>query len=187
MQTRDRPGDLVERVLGSVSTLLSTAASVAVIFMMVQITADVLLKTLLHEPIVATTEIISAYYMPAAIFLPLAAVEARRRHIMVTLFTQSLNPRAIAGFDAFAGLIGVLYAGCLTWSSAATAVLHTAQRESWDATFFDLAVWPARWFLPVGAGCLALYMLLHVVTDLWVALGKMRAEPRPGGVGAGIE
>lgn len=187
METRGGPSDAVERVLGHVSTLLSTAAGVAVVLMMVQITADVILKYVLHQPIVGTTEIISAYYMPAAIFFPLAAVEGQRRHIMVSLFTQALNVRAVAAFDAFACLVGVLYAGCLTWSTTATAVLKTAVGEAWDATFFDIPVWPTRWFLPVGAGCLTLYMLLHAATDLWVALGKSRAAPRPHEVGVDVE
>lgn len=174
------PPPLAERALGRLSDLLVAVACLAVILMMVQITADVAFKYLLHMPIVGTTEIISAYYMPAAIFLPLAAVEAQRRHIMVTLFTQGLGERAVAGFDAFASLLGVVYAGILTWSTTASAILQTSQRESWDATFFEIPVWPTRWFLPLGAGCMLLYMLLNGGRDLWVALGKSPPRARGG-------
>jgi TRAP-type C4-dicarboxylate transport system permease small subunit len=179
--------DVVKKVLDDVSTALAVVAGVAVTLMMVQITVDVTFKNLFHQPIIGTTEIISSYYMPATIFLPLAAVEAQRRHITVVLFTQALPPRAVAGFDVFANVIGVLYAGCLTWSTTASAVLHTRNLESLDATFFDIPVWPTRWFLPIGVGCLTLYLLLHVVKDLWVALGKASAEARLGEAEAEVD
>jgi TRAP-type C4-dicarboxylate transport system permease small subunit len=176
-----------ERWLARGSDALSLLASVAVMLMMVQIAADVTLKYVFHKPIVGTTETIAYYYMPAAIFLPLAFVERHRRHIMVTLFTQSRPPRTIAGFDAFAGAIGVAYASILTWATASSALLHTRQGEELDATFFYIPIWPARWFLPVGAGLFTLYLLLHVIQDFRVATGKAPPREPPGEVGTEVE
>lgn len=187
MENPDGSNRPVERYLAQASDVLSFLASVAVVAMMVQITADVTLKYIFHTPIVGTTESIAYYYMPAAIFFPLAFVERHRRHIMVTIFTQSMSPRRIAGVDTFAGLLGVLYSATLTWSTAASAILQTRQGESLDATFFEMPIWPSRWFLPVGAGLLTLYVLLHVVQDVRAALGKTEAKARPGEVGTDVE
>jgi TRAP-type C4-dicarboxylate transport system permease small subunit len=178
---------LAERWLARGSDALSVVASVAVILMMVQITTDVTLKYVFHKPIVGTTETIAYYYMPAAIFFPLAFVERHRRHIMVTLFTQSRPPRTIAGIDAFAGVLGVVYASVLTWATASSALLRTRQGEELDATFFFIPIWPARWFLPIGAGLFTLYLLLHFIQDIRVALGKAAPRPPSGEVGTEVE
>jgi TRAP-type C4-dicarboxylate transport system permease small subunit len=187
MENRGAAIGPVERMLARGSDVLSFVASFSVVLMMVQITADVTLKYVFHKPVVGTTETISYYYMPAAIFLPLAFVQRHRRHIMVTLFTQSLPARKLAGVDTFAGLLGVLYSGCLTWSTAASAILQTRQGEALDATFFEIPIWPARWFLPIGAGLFTLYLLLHVVQDLRVALGKSQVRAPSGEVGTDVE
>ncbi|MGH2510923.1 MAG: TRAP transporter small permease subunit, partial [Ktedonobacteraceae bacterium] len=179
MEKRGNLTSLIERCLARGSESLSAVASVSVILMMVQITADVVLKYMFHKPIAGTIEIIAYYYMPAAIFFPLAFAERHRRHITVTLFTQRFAPRRIAGFDVFSGLVSTLYVSLLTWSSVTSAILHTRQGEELDATFFYVPIWPARWFLPVGAALFALYLLLHVVQDARVALGG--APPWQGG------
>jgi TRAP-type C4-dicarboxylate transport system permease small subunit len=166
--------DPIERALDRASYALAIVGGAAVILMMLQISADVAMKYAWNRTIVGTIEIISAYYMPAVIFLPLAAVEHGRRHIIVSLFTQRLGPRAVSAFDAFACLVGVVYTACLTWSGGAIAVLQTARLETLDVTFYDLPVWPTRWFLPLGSGLLMLYMLLHLVRDVRRALGKPR-------------
>lgn len=179
MKSLAPPLGLVERSLARGSDVLAFLAMFAIVLMMLQISADVTLKYVFHKPIVGTTETIAYYYMPAAIFFPLAFVERYRRHITVTVFTQRLRPARIAGFDALAGIIGLVYAGVLTWSTAASALLRTRQGEELDATFFYIPIWPARWFLPIGAGLFTLYLLLHIVEDIRVALGKRppRAQP----------
>lgn len=163
--------DLIDTVLARASYVLSLVGGLAVFFMLLQVTANVILRYSLSMPITGTIEITSAYYMPAVIFLPLAAVERGHRHIIVELFTQKLRVRWVAALDAFAAFLGFIYAGCITWSSGAVAVLSTTRFESWNATFFNVPVWPSRWFVPIGCGCLALYMLLHVIKYIRVAIG----------------
>ncbi len=178
--------DAIDRGLARASGVLSIVGGVAVVLMMVHISVDVVLKYTLHLPMPGTIEIISFYYMPAAIFLPLAAVERGAHHIIVELFTQHLAPRRIAGYDAVACAFGVVYAAGLTWATGKMAVLQTSRAESWDATFFNLPIWPTRWLLPLGCGLLMLYMALHVYRNIRIARGlappRRRAESHAEGV-----
>ena len=165
----------VERSVDGATSLVSIIGGLAVVLMMVHISLDVILKYTLHYPLVGTIEIISAYYMPAAIFLALAAVERGKHHIMVELFTQRLPRRAIAAFDAFACFVGLLYVGAIVWSNGKIAILQTSRQEVWDATFFNLPVWPARWFLPVGGALMIAYLVRHIIENVRTAAGA-RAE-----------
>jgi len=153
----------VEAALGFVSRAFAVVAGVTVLAMMVHVTADVLTKYLLNMPIVGTLEIVSHYYMVAAIFLPLAAVERRRGHLFVELFTAKLGPRAILALDALGCLLGVVLAGSITWMSTVEALRRTRSGEIIDAVYYTIPIWPTRWLVPLGAGLLALMWLLHAV------------------------
>ncbi|MGX1306366.1 TRAP-type C4-dicarboxylate transport system permease small subunit [Amorphus suaedae] len=164
-ETPDAPG-AVEAALGLVSRAFAVVAGVTVLLMMLHVTTDVLTKYLLNMPIVGTLEIVSHYYMVAAIFLPLAAVERRRGHLFVELFTAKLAPRAILGLDAMGCLLGVIFAGSITWMSTIEALRRTRSGEIIDAVYYTIPIWPTRWLVPLGAGLLALMWLLHGVIYL---------------------
>ncbi len=149
----------------------------AVTLMLVHVTLDVLLKHFFSMPINGTLEIVSLYYMVAAVFLPLGIVQRARGHIVVEVFTQHLRPRAIAGFNGASGLLGVLFLGALTIMSGIEAVDRTLTLERWDVVFFYLPVWPTRWFVPVGCGVYTFYLLLHSIVDCVFALSGRNLLP----------
>lgn len=156
----------------------------AITLMLVHVTLDILLKFFFSMPINGTLEMVSAYYMVAAVFLPLGIVQRARGHILVEVFTQHLAPRAIAGFSGVSGLIGMLFLAALTVMSGIEAVNQTLRLERLDIVFFYLPVWPSRWFLPIGCGVFTFYLLLHSVVDCVVAVtGRNllpgQAEPAP--------
>jgi TRAP-type C4-dicarboxylate transport system permease small subunit len=164
-ETQQSPG-AVEAALGFVSRAFAVVAGVTVLLMMLHVTTDVLTKYLLNMPVVGTLEIVSHYYMVAAIFLPLAAVERRRGHLFVELFTARLGPRAILGLDATGCILGVFFAGAITWMSTIEALRRTRSGEIIDAVYYTIPIWPTRWLVPLGAGLLALMWLLHAVIYL---------------------
>ena len=157
----------------------------AVTLMLVHVTLDILLKYFFSMPINGTLEIVSIYYMVAAVFLPLGIVERARGHILVEVFTQHLAPRAVAGFSGVSGLLGVLFLAALTTMSGIEAVNRTLTLERWDVVFFYLPVWPSRWFLPVGCGVFTIYLLLHSVVDcVFAVTGRNLLPGQPGPAGS---
>lgn len=167
----------VESALSLVSRLFAIAAGLTVLFMMLHVTADVIGKYLLHQPIVGTLEIVSHYYMVAAIFLPLAAVERHRGHLFVELFTSRLGPRPILVLDSIGCMMGVAFAAAVTWMTTIEALRRTRIRETIDAVYYEIPIWPTRWFLPTGMGLLALIWMLHAVIYLRRAIDPVPVAP----------
>ena len=170
-QARQDQG-VVERLLRAGSQALGFVAGAAILIMMLHVSADVLFKYLFNLPIVGTLEMVSHYYMVAAIFLPLAAIEFRREHILVELFTMRFGVRAVAGFDAFSCLLAAAFCACVTWMSAIEAVRRTMTFDLVDAVYYRIYVWPTRWLVPVGFGLFTLVLILHSFQFLRQATGK---------------
>ncbi len=163
-------------VNAGIQRILLWIASLAMLAMTVQIVVDVVLRYFFNAPLVGTIEIVSAYYMVGVVFLPLAAVQAERGHIIVELFTQNLSPRTNRFLDAAA------YSMCLALlvfyirESIYLAMAKTASLERLEATLYDIPVWPTRWFVPLGLIAMALCMAVQIVTML---AGPQDQRPAP--------
>lgn len=172
---------LVERLLRGGSNALGYVAGAAILLMMLHVSADVLFKYLLNLPIVGTLEMVSQYYMVAVVFLPLAAIEFRREHILVELFTIRFGKRAVAALDSFSCLLAAVFSGCVTWMSAIEAYRRTLTFDLVDAVYYRIYVWPTRWFLTIGFGLFTLVLILHFFQFLRRARGKGPVPEKAGG------
>lgn len=157
--------DAIDRLAAALDRLLMGAACALLALMMLHVTADVLGRFLFNAPIIGTLETVSYYYMVGAIFLPLALVERRGEHIRVDLFTQRLPRRVQLVLYLLACAAGLAFVGMLFWQSMTDALRSTARGETIMSNFL-FYVWPARWFLPLGFGAMALAILLNAVKAL---------------------
>jgi len=168
----------MERLCG----LLLWVAGAAITLMMLHVAADVVGKTLFRQPMTATLEIVAWYYMIATVFLPIAFIQLRKKHLMVELFTQNMQPRSLAKLEGLTALLGVAYVGILFWLTLDQAIIATMDNEVQDVTFFDLPVWPSRLCLPVAVGSMAIVMILQAVRDLRFGFtGRGEPTARPAG------
>jgi len=165
-----------DRLLQLPINAAALVAAVAIVLMMLHVVTDVAGRYLLGTPISGTTEIVSGYYMVAAVFLPLAYVARTEGHIMVELFTRSLPPRPLAAVEAVVGFISLAYMGMFTWRTGAEAIRRHREGEMWETADGLLIIWPSRWVLPIGAGLLTLYILLRLVRNLREAASRNRAS-----------
>ncbi|MCA8927338.1 MAG: TRAP transporter small permease [Alphaproteobacteria bacterium] len=156
----------LERLLERFSVGLLWIAGVAITLMMIHVAADVVGKTIFHQPMTATLEIVAWYYMVATVFLPVAYIQVQKKHLMVELFTRTMEPRAMARLEGLIAVLGAVYVGILFWLTLEQAIASTASNEVQDVTFFDLPVWPSRWFLPIAVGAMTLIMILQAIRDL---------------------
>lgn len=154
-------------VVEGLSKALLVCAGIAMTAMMLHICADVVARYLFNKPFTGTLEIVAWYYMVACVFLPVAYVQARRQHLMVEVFTLGLNKRQTAILDAVVALLSLAYVALLTWLVFNAAVGATAKWEIKDVTFFDLPVWPVRWFLPLSFGLMSIVLILQAINDFW--------------------
>ncbi len=140
----------VGKALSVLVNVLAAISAVAAALMMLHITLDVILKELFNFPLPATFTIVSNYYMPAVVFLPLALAEKRQVHISVEVLVQFLRPR-------MQRMLAVL-----TWLIAAgifCILMYQSWLDSLDKTTFGtfimeqdykVPIWPTFFLLPVG-------------------------------------
>lgn len=147
-------GKLLSRLIDSVTVI----AGLAIAFMMVHITLDVITRNFFNYPLPGTITIVSYYYMAIAAFMPLAFAEQKSAHISVEVLTERLPP-----------LVQKHLAGCLLLLSAAVFALLTLR--SWEEALSkygirasvvqgedSLSVWPTYFFLPLG--CLLMFVVV---------------------------
>lgn len=140
----------MKTLIGLLSRIAAFAAAVAVALMMVHVTVAVFLRVGFDEPLLGTIEIVSHFYMVAAIFLGIFVAAWQNAHIRVDVLANLL-PRAVRrGTDLIAELISLAFFAAFAWGLWLTALRKTAQREEVDAIFAHLTVWPARWLAVAG-------------------------------------
>lgn len=170
-------------VFGRLIAVLVTAATavgaVAILLMMLQIVADVLLKNILSWPLPLTSIFVAHYYLVIAAFLPLALAEKLSRHISVELVFQHLG----AAWKRWIGTVVCLFAGVVV-AGLAWELWVEAGKKARAATFIveqsiSMPTWPSYYVLPVGFGLMALVLLyrsLVMITGLASGLGEAPLE-----------
>jgi TRAP-type C4-dicarboxylate transport system permease small subunit len=167
--------------LDGLTSALTWFAGLLTVVMMVHVTADVAARNFLNSPIVGTTEIVSAYYMAALAFLPLALITRERGHIIVELFTGWMKRPGRTLLDGIVAVLSLVYVVTFTWGVTAIAIEKTAIREAREAGIGLIYIWPSRWVVPIGFGLMAAYLLIYIVRDFRsVATGEYHAEEQTG-------
>jgi len=142
--------------------------------MMIHISVDVTGRTVFNHPFAGTTEIVSAYYMVAAAYLPWAYIARGNGHIQVELFVRLLPRWARAALQPAVDVLTIVYVSVFVWQTWIRAVQQTAAGEVIQAGSSFLPIWPSRWMLPIAGGLMVLYMVLKLARDF---TQRMRAEP----------
>lgn len=157
------------RLLSRLAGIFLWAGAIAVLAMMVHVSADVIMKVALNQPIMGTLEIVSFIYMVGCTFLPLAHVQLSRELIIVEVFTQNLAPEKNLRFDIAAAVLTVAYLLLLAVMGAVVALAKTEIGEAQDATYFDLPIWPMRWVFCASCALAALIALYQLIDDFRLA------------------
>lgn len=165
------------KVLANLDVIAASAAAVAIFAMMIQISLDVILKYLFHMPVPMTLEMVASYYMVAVVFLPLGLVTRHDGQICVELFTQGLNERWLSLVNVFTGVLSVVFVVAITYYSLFEAIHKMAINEIRDTAYGHMAVWPARWFVPIGCGIMLVYLVAQVIDNCALFLTGARIMP----------
>lgn len=154
------------RLLDAPADLLVWLALAAGTMMMLHVTLDVAARALFNTPIPGTNEVVSAYYMVAAAFLPWAWIARSDGHISVELFTRNAPPLFKEWLDILVKILTLLYVGVFTWEAGARAIEQIQAGEVWQIPGGFLLIWPSRCLLPVAGGLMVLHLLIRVVSDV---------------------
>ena len=156
----------MKRWLGRLAFILMVVAGAMMCLMMIHITIDVAMKYFLNAPWQGTVETVSYYYMIGAIYLPLAYVELRGKHISVELFYDRFSPRGKLIALVFAQLCAMLFFGILAFQGWIDAI-RSFQIGEIIMGSITLQIWPSRFFLPISFTLVTLVSLLRLVEEVF--------------------
>src|SRR5258708_15110596 len=159
---RDRNEGHMDRLLKWLEMPINALLWVALaagFLMMLHVTVGVAGRTIFNHPCEGTTEIVSAYYMVVAAYLPWAWVTRNNGHLSVDLFTLRMSPRSVFWLEVAAKIATLVYVSVFTWRTFLRAIVQTQAGEVWQAGTTHLPVWPSRWMLPIAGFFMALYLV----------------------------
>ncbi len=143
---------------------IASFTSAGLILCLMLITAaDVLLRYIFSKPIIGVSEV-SEYLLVILVFLALAYAQFQGRHVNVTIITSRL-PLRVQSTLYIGILVTVLtLVLAMTWNSAEVA--HSFQQMGETRWNVPVPVWPARFFVPIGAFLLSLELFTELVLYL---------------------
>ncbi|GAB3677120.1 TRAP transporter small permease [Salinisphaera aquimarina] len=153
-------------LLSLLARLAGLIASIAIVLMMLHVTTEVVLRVGFRAPASGTIEIVSYFYMVAAVFLGIFVAAWQNAHIRVDVIANLFSRPLQRVTDLLAELITVVFFAFFAWGLARTALQKTHQHEAVDAVFAHLTVWPTRWVAVVGlvlALCAASWRLARML------------------------
>lgn len=154
-------------------------AEIAMLFMMIHVVLQIVLRTMFQIPLDSVPEIVAFYYMAGMVFLAFAYVTREDGHISASLFTDLLPARVN---DILQGVIFVVLAiamAVFAWVTTGEAIRMTAIGEFHQGANMNLPKWPTRWFAPVGAGLMSLTSLV-LAADKFVPRRKPQDDTMDG-------
>ena len=166
---------MIARISHIIAHLLVIIAALALLMMMLHVSADVIGKYVFNAPIPGTAEVVASYYMVAVVFLPLAWVEITEGSIIVELLYDLFDRRAKILALLLGTTLSALFYGGLAWLSWSPAVQAWRIGEIVEGTW-RVVIWPTKFLLPVG---LALACLVMVLRLLQIIVGRYLPNPNP--------
>lgn len=157
---------LFGRVLSGIITAVTILAGIAVVIMMLNISADVVGRYFFNAPLPATIAFVSNYYMVIAAFIPLALCQKRDAHISVEVFMQLLPQSVQRHAYRWAWLYSAAVFGMLTWVSWIQAESKRSAGTYVLEMGVKLPIWPGYYTLPIGFGLITLVLIYQFVVYL---------------------
>lgn len=166
------------RAATGVARIGTILGGIAIALMMVHVSLDVFFRHVLNSPLPGTLTMVTYYYMIIATFVPLAHAEHRNAHISVEVVTELMAARLrhhLQGWMYLATGAVLALLAWRTWIEAVKAMTLGASQVQGSQT---IAVWPAYFALPFGAGLMALLLMLRFVAYLTGQTADMERASR---------
>ncbi|MFB9149359.1 TRAP transporter small permease subunit [Roseovarius ramblicola] len=157
-----RTADRIDRIINALNTGFIVLASVALLLMMLHVTADVVARATGAVNLIGTLEIVSYYYMILLVMLPMGFVELRNEHIRVDLFVQMM-PRSVQFvLYLLSGLLCLVFFAIMLRQSFLDAWNSSLRQETIMSNYI-FYIWPSRWALPIGFFGLLIAVLANML------------------------
>lgn len=159
--------ELIEGILARGWRALGMGANVALLLIMLGVSADAVLRYTLNRPITGTLEGVELLLV-FAVFAGLAQTQAERGHIAVGLLTDHLTGRPRAALAALASVLALMLFVAVTRATGEMAMRSWTMGE-YSPGLIAFPLYPARFL--VAMGCL--FLCLQLLVELARALAEL--------------
>lgn len=174
----------IGRAIGGLASGLGLVADILVAMMMLHIALEVTMRYVFGISVPGTLTLVSKYYLPAVVFLPLAIAERRGNHISVEVLTQLMPAAVQRVLEHLGRLLSLVVFGVLTYQTWLDALKKT-RTGAFELDFgYQFMTWPSYYLLPVGFGAITLVLACKLVTGLAGMPDVMDTDDRPDGPAA---
>lgn len=134
----------------------STIAGVIVLMLVAHVSLDVVMRFFFETPLNATILYVSAFYMVAIAFLPLAAVEQRDGHIAVELLVEKFPTKIQTFISGAALLLTVIVTAAVAIRTGDEALAKCVGGSFSIEAGGKIITWPTYLALPIGFGLMCI-------------------------------
>jgi TRAP-type C4-dicarboxylate transport system permease small subunit len=168
----------LDRLLAAVDTALATVAALTMLAIMLIVASDVAMRYIFDRPWSWSYDLIDLYLTVGLFYCALAWTFRNNGHIRVDLLLDWLTLRQRRAIEA---VLCLFACGLFCWITFATFDRAATQYASGDIIAGALAwpTWLSTAFAPLGAGLLALRLLLNAVAHLSVLTGASEVVALP--------
>ncbi len=157
------------RLIDRMSSVLAIAAAAALALLVLNVTVDVIGRTLFRTPYPSTLEMTSYWWMPGLTLLAFAFTELRQDHIKVTILLDALPLRMRQIVEGSFGILTILLLIALAYFTLVEA-LNSARIEETTPSSPPVAIWPFKFAAVAGIAMLCLQVaastLRHFLGEL---------------------
>ena len=147
-----------DTIFNRTMNLFIIVAAALLIFLMLAIGADVVMRYFLNRPIVWVLEI-STYILLYITFLVTAWVLKEEGHVRTDLVVSRLNQKTQVFLGIFSSIIGIIISLVLMWYGTAIVYEHFQRGEFYHGTMLELQTAPILIIIPIGSFLLLIQFL----------------------------
>ncbi len=167
------------RILDRVIDGAMIFSEIAIVLMMVHISAELLSRWIFRQGLDSVPEIVSVYYMTSVAFLSLAYVLRGNGHLAAEFFTERLKPRHRELLEGVTLLALGVFLIFLTWQLGREAVTMTGLWEVHQGVTMHVPKWPGRWIMMLGSAIMMVAAFAYGIQRLLGIPAEQRAEAKP--------
>lgn len=164
MGVAESRGRMARTGVTRLAQVLQVGGQIVLAFMMVTICYDAIMRYLFTAPTSWSLEI-NTFLIVYLATMTAADVQRSDSHIRITFFTDRMGAGAQRWVRILVGLVGLAFAGIMTWRGGMVAYQAWQYGERVSSSFGTPMVVPYA-MLPIGFGVLALVFLLNTI-DAW--------------------
>jgi len=150
--------DLFSKYLYRISAI---SGQVLIFGMTLLITVDVLGRATIGKTTLVATEV-SGYALVAIVFLGLAYTLQTERHVRIELLTRRLSPKRRQQLEIAVLTLSMVFIAWFTWATMGPVIQNYITHHV-SITFLHAPMWIPYLFVPVGAGMLAIGLLIEII------------------------